>query len=218
MADPAGAATEAFVPKRGRPRADQAEAISRQILNAATALFLAHGFDGTAMDTVASTAGIPKSTLYKRYTDKKALLRAVMEERVSTWSAVAARRNWMLTDRLDQRLRQYASWILTWAASPEVVAFSALAVSAWSSAEEREGRLDVTGFGRMVDLIEHDIVAFGPAAGIHAKDPRGVATALMALLSGWVQLKAPPGPVDEDAAASFANIAVDLIIHGSAAW
>lgn len=63
---------------RGRPRKEHAGNIDADILSAAIALFDEAGFDGTAMEAVAARAGISKRTLYMRYADKKALIKAVI--------------------------------------------------------------------------------------------------------------------------------------------
>ncbi len=63
---------------RGRPRKEHAGNIDTDILSAAIALFDEVGFDGTAMEAVAARAGISKRTLYMRYPDKKALIKAVI--------------------------------------------------------------------------------------------------------------------------------------------
>jgi TetR/AcrR family transcriptional regulator, mexJK operon transcriptional repressor len=69
---------------RGRPRKEHAGNIDADILKAAIALFDEVGFDGTAMEAVAARAGISKRTLYMRYADKKALIRAVIASIVGT--------------------------------------------------------------------------------------------------------------------------------------
>ncbi|HEX7853428.1 MAG TPA: TetR/AcrR family transcriptional regulator [Sphingobium sp.] len=211
-------AAPAFVPKRGRPTAAQKAAISRTILEAATHIFLAEGFEGASMDAIAARASVPKSTLYKRFADKRALLRAVIEDRVSAWSAVASRKNWMLTEDLAQRLKHYGAWVLLWASSPDVRAFSNLALSAWSSADEVDRRQDVIGFDGMVELIARDMATFGPGVGIRPRDPRKVAVALMALLSGSLNMRSSVEPMGEAEAEDIAGTAVDLLMHGSAAW
>jgi AcrR family transcriptional regulator len=207
-----------FAPRRGRPTAAQTEAISRTILSAATSLFLEKGFEGTAMDAVAARAGVPKSTLYNRFAEKKALLRAVIEARVADWSSAAAEKNWMLTDDLGQRLEQYCSSVLCWASSPEVRAFADLAANAWTSPEEKAQRSDIIGFNTMLGLIERDIRTFSPRAGITPRDPARVAAALMALLAGWLQFNLSPDPIGETEAADVARNIVALLLHGSAAW
>lgn len=204
--------------KPGRPTADQAAAISRAILSAAADCFSADGFDGASMEAIAVRTGVPKSTVYKRYPDKRALLRAVIEARVAAWSSAAAEQNWMLTEDLGQRLKYYAAWLLARGSSPEVRTFASLAASAWSGADETLSRLDVVGFSGMVDLLEHDIRAFGPRTGIEARDPRQVAMILMAMLAGWLELRASTEQATEAEAAGFADVAVELMLRGSAAW
>jgi TetR/AcrR family transcriptional repressor of mexJK operon len=185
---------------------------------ASTELFLAHGFEGASMDAISARAGVPKSTLYKRFPDKRALLAAVLMERQSAWSEISSRRNWMLTESLEQRLKTYACWMLSWATSPEMRAFSRLAKSAWGG-EDQIGNLHVaTGYARRVEQIEQEIRERGPAEDIVANNPRQVAVALMAMLSGWLELWGPEATVPEAEATKFAHSAVDLLLKGKAAW
>lgn len=205
-----------FEPKRGRPSREQAAAISRSIMDAAADVFLAQGFDGATMEAIAAQAQVPKSTLYKRFANKTVLLRAVLNARVAAWSTIAAGRNWMLTDRLEQRLSFYAAAILTWSTSPEVRAFSRLAASAWNQPSEIPERLDAIGYTEMLTLIERDIAEFGSRDGITASHPRRVAEALMALLFGWVETRGTSASQSE--ATDFAETAVSLLLHGRSAW
>jgi TetR/AcrR family transcriptional regulator, mexJK operon transcriptional repressor len=50
----------------------------REIMQAATALFIAKGYDGTSMDEVAAKAGVSKQTIYKHFTDKDDLFTAIV--------------------------------------------------------------------------------------------------------------------------------------------
>jgi len=42
----------------------------REIMQAAAAVFIAKGYDGTSMDEVAAKAGVSKQTIYKHFSDK----------------------------------------------------------------------------------------------------------------------------------------------------
>ena len=65
-------------PKRGRP----VDIHKRdQILDVASALFMNKGFHATSMDDIAQDAGMSKLTLYRRFPDKNALFRAVIERK-----------------------------------------------------------------------------------------------------------------------------------------
>jgi len=207
-----------FISKPGRPTADQAAAISRAILGAATDCFLASGFEGTSMEAIAAKSGVPKSTLYKRFPDKKSILRAVLEQRVAAWSVAASQQNRVVSDDIEKRLKQYVVSLVIWGTSSEVRAFSGLAASAWGGVGETLSRLDVIGFSSMVTFLENDIREFGPRSGIAARDPRRVAMALMAMVSGWLAFRTSPEQAAGKEAANFADMAVELLIHGSSAW
>jgi TetR/AcrR family transcriptional repressor of mexJK operon len=65
-------------PKRGRP-VDESK--RDQILDVATKRFMTKGFRATSMDDIAADAGMSKLTLYRRFPDKNALFRAVVERK-----------------------------------------------------------------------------------------------------------------------------------------
>ncbi len=78
----AGAAvSESSVPevrrKRGRPRDPEADG---RILAAAASLILLHGFDNMTVDEVATSAGVGKATVYRRWARKEDLAVAAMEQ------------------------------------------------------------------------------------------------------------------------------------------
>jgi AcrR family transcriptional regulator len=62
--------------KRGRPRDPEADG---RILAAASSLILLHGFDSMTVDEVASSAGVGKATVYRRWARKEDLAVAAME-------------------------------------------------------------------------------------------------------------------------------------------
>jgi AcrR family transcriptional regulator len=62
-----------------RERADAVRNRAR-ILDAATQLFAQHGVDCVSMDAIAEAAGVGKGTLFRRFGDRAALVRAMLEE------------------------------------------------------------------------------------------------------------------------------------------
>jgi TetR/AcrR family transcriptional regulator, mexJK operon transcriptional repressor len=205
-----------FKPKRGRPTADQSVAIERAIRQAATRAFLANGYEGTSMEAVAGQAGVPKSTLYKRFPDKRALLRAVLGERVSAWREMESAH--CPDDDLESRLKRLAVDILRHATTPEVKAFWLLASTAWGRPDEASERQAAIGYSRMMARLELEIRQFGPPAGIVARDPRQVAVALMTMLAGWIEYVAPTSDRPEEDGEKFAHASVEMLIRGTAAW
>jgi TetR/AcrR family transcriptional regulator, mexJK operon transcriptional repressor len=53
----------------------------RQVLDAATELFLAHGYGAVSMDAVARSAGVSKATLYAHFPSKDVLFASIVRER-----------------------------------------------------------------------------------------------------------------------------------------
>ncbi len=63
--------------KRGRPRDPEADG---RILTAAASLILLRGFDSMTVDEVATSAGVGKATVYRRWARKEDLAVAAMEQ------------------------------------------------------------------------------------------------------------------------------------------
>jgi AcrR family transcriptional regulator len=67
--------------ERGRQEPESRSARKRRaIVEAATALFLRHGYLGTSMDQIALFAAVSKPTVYKFFPDKEQLLTAIVLE------------------------------------------------------------------------------------------------------------------------------------------
>lgn len=64
--------------KTGRPSRADALLLRQRIIDAATQLFLDHGYGSTSIEAVAARAGISKRTFYHRFDDKAALFAAVV--------------------------------------------------------------------------------------------------------------------------------------------
>jgi TetR/AcrR family transcriptional regulator, mexJK operon transcriptional repressor len=65
----------------GRPREDEREQHHEAILDAATAVFLEHGYARASMSDIATRAGASKATLYARFPSKSTLFAALMDRR-----------------------------------------------------------------------------------------------------------------------------------------
>lgn len=68
-------------------RSSRAE-IAQKILDEATKLFAAHGFDGVSLAAIAKTVGIRKPSLLYHFRSKDTLRRSVLEEILAHWNEV----------------------------------------------------------------------------------------------------------------------------------
>lgn len=118
-------------PSRGRPR--DAEKNSA-ILEAAGALFLENGFDGTSMDEVAKRAGVSKQTVYSHFSSKEQLFGAAIRQKIEAhYPDVVLGRisNHTLEADLEAVSEAYARLLL----SPEAIAVHRLLAGASGNAE-----------------------------------------------------------------------------------
>ncbi len=174
-------------------------------MDAAADVFLAVGFEEASIEAIAARAGVTKVTLYKRFPDKRSLLRAVLQQPPASAD-------------LEKRLKYYAATILVRGISAEVRAFHDLVASAWPSPDDMATREDVLGYNHMLQCLRDEIRSAGHNLGVTSANSSAVATALMAMLSGWFEHR-PPSTANEKAhATKFAHKAVELLIHGKAAW
>jgi len=63
---------------RGRPRLDEATALTDTIVERALAIFRQHGFAATTMDEVAGACGSAKHSIYRRFASKEELFSAAI--------------------------------------------------------------------------------------------------------------------------------------------
>ena len=111
----------------GRPSRQQAAQLGERILNAATHLFLSHGYGATSIEAVARRARISKRTFYHRFPDKPALFVAVVHRIIEGLRPPADIP--LLEGDLQEILRRLAGLILHAALSPQAIALNRLIVA-----------------------------------------------------------------------------------------
>ncbi len=203
--------------RRGRPSRREALAIDARVLEAARLCFLTNGFNGATMDAIAQQAGVAKVTLYQRYADKAALLRAVMHERIATWSTASQQRAVARGDTLDQRLRHYARSMLRWTRDKEIQAFGDLIRGCWGSAPAVAEEMQALRQARMLDVLEADIREMTAKEGVAVDQPRRLAQMFLGMLTAFPPPAETDGDVD-DPIADHADRVVDILMHGRRAW
>jgi len=172
---PADAGTEEDV----RRRQDGRSARKRQaIIEAAMALFLEHGYQGTSMDDIAAMAAVSKQTVYKNFADKQQLFSEITlgaaaraDEFIRAVPALLAG-----TDDLEAGLRALARQYLATVMQPRLLQlrrlivgeagrFPALARAYYQRVPERVLAALATQLGDLADRgllrIEDPLVAAG---------------------------------------------------------
>ena len=116
------------VRRGGRPSREASEQLGELILDAATELFLTHGFGATSIEAVAQRVRISKRTFYHRFPDKPALFAAVVHRIIKRLRPAAGI---PLIEGADLRmvLERLATFILRAAVSPQAMALHRLIVA-----------------------------------------------------------------------------------------
>jgi len=69
-------------PRPGRPSTAMAGKVDERLLDAATQVFMNHGYEGATFEKIAQTAGSGKATIYARYSGKEELFTDVMKRSI----------------------------------------------------------------------------------------------------------------------------------------
>ncbi len=138
----------------------------RVVVDAATTLFLRHGYLGTSMDQIAAFAAVSKPTVYKFFPDKEQLFTAIVLETLdragapflAELSLLAETRYGQLADDLRDLARQYLATVtqpavlqlrrLVIGASPQL---PALASAYYERAPEQTLRMLADCFRRLAE-------------------------------------------------------------------
>ncbi len=116
------------VRRGGRPSRAASEQLGELILDAATQMFLEHGFGATSIEAVAQHLRISKRTFYHRFPNKEALFAAVVHRIIQRLRPAA---DIALIEGADVGavLERLASLILHAALSPQAIALHRLIVA-----------------------------------------------------------------------------------------
>lgn len=215
---PATKIEKTFIPKRGRPDAKQVAAIDKAILATATHMFLELGYDGVAMENIATATGVSKGTLYARYPSKEALFTTVIQDRVTQWSLASAQQDHLLTDDIGERLHHHAQTIAKSVLQAEVHAFQLLTLANRERFPELARAMYEAGYLYIVRLISNDISEAARRDGIPARDPSTIARMFVSAITGWELQESSAGPINEAEFMKAASKAVDLFMAARASW
>ena len=143
--------------RAGRPSAAKAGEVETRLLDAATQLFLRHGFEGTSCDQVVALAGAGKASLYARYANKEELFAAAVRRAVDRSLQPSGDD---VTDMpLAERLRVVGLDLLNHALKPDALAMVRLLVATASRFPELSQHADRIGWEGGVERVAKVISA-----------------------------------------------------------
>jgi TetR/AcrR family transcriptional regulator, mexJK operon transcriptional repressor len=160
----------------------------RAILDAATVLFLRHGYLGTTVDEVAATAGVSKPTIYKHFTDKRRLFLEIVASTVDeAGEAVQAAVSGLADTRdVEADLRELARRQLGQVLRPHIIQVRRLVIGETSRFPELGRTFYEHGPGRTIAALAEAFTGLDARGVLQVLDPVTAATQF-----NWLVMSAP---------------------------
>jgi TetR/AcrR family transcriptional regulator, mexJK operon transcriptional repressor len=204
-------------PRRGgRPSREASEQLGELILDAATDLFLTHGFGATSIEAVAQRVRISKRTFYHRFDDKPALFAAIVHRIIERLRSRAGVPQIEGAD-LQTMLEQLAALILRAALSPQAIALHRLIVGEsarfpkLAAVVAREGATE-----EAIKLIAHLLKREAEAGHLKLDDPVFAAQQFLQMVIGLPQRRAMGlgAPMSKRELTAWSRDVVHLFLNG----
>ena len=201
-------------PRRsGRPTSEETARLSDAVREAALALFLERGYEGTTLDAIADAAGTTKPSLYGRFNDKDSLFDSVVR-----WATERA--DWPVSEPpapdlndLEGALRAIAQAAVRRATHPEMVGLTRLAAAQAERFPELAERTNATSWPRKKLVVE--LLRRHAASGaIVADEPEVLAEIFLGMVSALPARLASFGIVRSPSTqAHHTRLAVDVFLR-----
>ena len=176
---------------KGRPR-DPAK--RQALLDAASSLFFAHGFDAVTMDQIVAAARVSRATLWSNFSDKAAIMEAV----VARESERMISDNWVRDHPggdITTDLASFGRALLHFLYDPAVLSFERLLISASRNFPDLTSRFYAAGPGRQFGILTELIRSAQESGQLDIEDIEQAASDLIGLWQGFRQVQTVYGEV-----------------------
>ncbi|MDB5456448.1 MAG: TetR/AcrR family transcriptional regulator [Caulobacter sp.] len=158
----------------------------RAILDAATEIFLRHGYLGASMDEVAARAQVSKQTVYKQFASKEALFIAIVGGMTGAAGDEVQRKIAELGERddVEQQLLAYAERQLTVVLTPRLMQLRRLVIGEANRFPDLGRALHEGGPGRAIAGLALAFARWADRGRLAIEDPRVAASHFNWLVMG----------------------------------
>jgi len=183
------------------PPASDTSPKRRQVLDAATDLFLAQGYGAVSMDAVARAAGVSKATLYAHFASKEALFATIMRDRSANYRLDESLFPESVTD-LRATLEANGRRIMRFMLQERTLAIYRIALGEAGRFPELGRTFFENGPGKFCVRAQAWLAVLRAAGLVRAADLEVATTQFMALLRSDLFLRAslalPPAPTEAE--------------------
>ncbi|TPJ22732.1 TetR/AcrR family transcriptional regulator [Mesorhizobium sp. B2-7-2] len=161
----------------------------REIIEAATAAFIANGYDGTSMEEIATRACASKQTVYKHFTDKETLFSKVVESTASQTNDVVESVTMLLSEAkfLEGGLQQLARRLVTTLMNDELLRLRRLIIANADRMPQLGRSWYDKGFERMLSSVAACFQKLTGRGLLQTDDPRLAASHFFGMLL-WIPM------------------------------
>ncbi|RWB75363.1 MAG: TetR/AcrR family transcriptional regulator [Mesorhizobium sp.] len=161
----------------------------REIIEAATAAFIAKGYDGTSMEEIATRASASKQTVYKHFKDKETLFTEVVESTASQVNDVVESVTMLLSEAkfLEGGLQQLARRLTTTLMNDELLRLRRLIIANADRMPQLGRSWYDKGFERMLASVAECFQKLTSRGLLHTGDPRLAASHFFGMLL-WIPM------------------------------
>ncbi|TIN30072.1 MAG: TetR/AcrR family transcriptional regulator [Mesorhizobium sp.] len=161
----------------------------REIIEAATAAFIAKGYDGTSMEEIATKAGASKQTVYKHFTDKETLFGEVVESTAAQTNDVVESVTMLLSEAqfMEGGLHQLARRMTTTLMDDDLLKLRRLIIANADRMPQLGRSWYEKGFERMLASVASCFQKLTSRGLLQTSDPRLAASHLFGMLL-WIPM------------------------------
>ncbi len=203
--------TRAPDPDRVSARELQRRDKTRQIISAATEIFLQEGFEAASMDRIVERAGVSKRTLYNYYPSKDEIFVSVMRSLLgSIFDNFSPERAGPA--ELAERLRRVGGELLRLANAPETLSLFRIIASEAQRFPKLAAEFFEQSFENVIEGIASILDRENGKSGVNIPDPRQAGEYYLDLLTGTAYLRVVFGtapPMGEKSISQRTNRALD---------
>jgi TetR/AcrR family transcriptional regulator, mexJK operon transcriptional repressor len=203
---------------RGRPKAEDVEALEARLIAVARQAFVLNGYGATSINSIARSARVSKNTLYARFPSKAALFQMIVARQIASVNEELRPASSEQEESLADKLRAYSNAALRTSLSRDMLEINRLIVSESYQFPEL-GEAARARFHIGVQHVARLIAVCAERDRIPCRRPDAVAELFLCAMTGWYStiMMANLNVTDAERA-SWVDSAIAIFLAGRPGW
>jgi TetR/AcrR family transcriptional regulator, mexJK operon transcriptional repressor len=203
---------------RGRPKAQDLEALETRLVLVARQAFALNGYGATSINSIARSARVSKNTLYARFPSKAALFRAIVAGQIASVDQELPPAFEVDDEPLEEKLRAYFNIALKKSLSGDILQINRLIASESYQfpelAEAAQAR-----FGVGVQHVAELIAQCAQRDRIPCRSPAAAAQLFLLVMYGWyTSIMTANRVVSDRERVTWVNNAISVLMASRTGW